>query len=102
MIGALISPADVAERILYPALEEVEPMLEVEVPRERSSPLMGNGSPMDSLALVTYLVAVEARLESQTDRPIRLVNENAMSRGASPFRTLGTLADYIAELTSES
>lgn len=88
----------VFEEILLPLLGEVEEEVGEEIVKDRETPLLGEGSALDSLAVVTFLVSVEERLESETGREIRLVDERAMSKRASPFRTLGTLADHISEL----
>jgi acyl carrier protein len=59
--------------------------------------LLGGESPLDSLALVTFLVSVEEQIEAESSQTIRLVDERAMSRRESPFRTLGSLAEHISE-----
>jgi acyl carrier protein len=64
--------------------------------------LLGPGSALDSLGLVTLIVDVEQRLADEYDVSITLASENAMSRRQSPFRTVGTLADYITELATGS
>ncbi len=88
----------VFDEILVPLLGEVEEELGEEIARDRETPLLGEGSALDSLAAVTLLVSLEEQLESETGREIRLVDERAMSKRASPFRTLGTLADHISDL----
>jgi len=64
-----------------------------------STPLVGPGSVLDSMALVTLLLDVEQRLEEQAGVSVTLMNEQALSRRHSPFRTIGSLADYIVELS---
>ena len=65
-------------------------------------PLLGPGSTMDSMALVTLIVDVEQRLASDYDAVVTLASEAAMSRRQSPFRTVGAFADYIGELLKDS
>jgi acyl carrier protein len=65
-------------------------------------PLLGPGSTLDSMGLVTLIVDVEQRLADEYDITVTLASEMAMSRRQSPFRSVGTLADYIAELTVDS
>ncbi len=65
-------------------------------------PLLGPGSTLDSMGLVTLIVDVEQRLADEYDVSVTLASENAMSRRQSPFRTVGALADYISELTVDS
>jgi len=63
------------------------------------SALVGGDAVLSSLALVTYILDVEAFLDSDHGQPVTLVNEQALSRSQSPFRTVETLADYVLELT---
>jgi len=88
----------VFEEILLPLLGEIEEEVGEEIPGNRDTPLLGEGSSLDSLAVVTFLVSVEDQLESDTGQAIRLVDERAMSQRSSPFRTLGTLSDHISAL----
>ncbi len=63
------------------------------------SALVGAEAVLSSLALVTYILDVEAYLDGEHGVEVTLVNENALSRSQSPFRTVETLADYVLELT---
>lgn len=56
--------------------------------------LLGN---LDSLGLVSFLLDVELGI-AERGLELTIMDERAMSRYHSPFRTLGTLADYILEL----
>jgi acyl carrier protein len=60
--------------------------------------LLGTGSKLDSISLVTLIVDVEQRVATVYDLSVTLASEAAMSRRSSPFRTIGTLADYVCEL----
>lgn len=60
--------------------------------------LYGLGGVLDSLGLVTLIVAVEQVIEDELGETISLADEKAMSQKNSPFRTIGTLADYIVKL----
>ena len=63
--------------------------------------IYGDNSPLDSLALVSLIVAVEQNIEDKFDISITLADERAMSLENSPFRTVGSLADYIEALLKE-
>ena len=56
---------------------------------------------MDSLGLVNLIVSVEQNIEDDFDVSITIADERAMSQKHSPFRTVGTLADYIEILLKE-
>lgn len=58
--------------------------------------LFGDGGALDSMGLVTLIVAVEQAIEDKYDASAGLANEKAMSQSKSPYRTIGTLADYAA------
>jgi acyl carrier protein len=63
--------------------------------------LYGKKSILDSLGLVSLIVAVETAIEEELDVSITLADEKAMSQKNSPFKTIGTLADYIFLLLEE-
>lgn len=62
------------------------------------TPLFGRDASLDSLDLVILLVEVEGRLADRFGMEQPLSDDRAMSQQRSPFRTLGTLADYICSL----
>jgi acyl carrier protein len=59
--------------------------------------LFGRGAPLDSLGLVSVVTEIEERLEEEKGITVVLADERAMSRRASPFRTLASLVDYLEE-----
>ena len=63
--------------------------------------IVGKGGKLDSLGLVNFIVAVEQMIEDEFEVPIILADERAMFQNQSPFRTVGTLAEYIAMLIEE-
>ena len=63
--------------------------------------IYGDNSPLDSLALVSLIVAVGQSVEDEFGITITLADERAMSRSNSPFRSVASLAGYIEELLEE-
>lgn len=63
--------------------------------------LFGIGGALDSLGLVNLIVAVEQRVEDELGSTIVLADEKAMAQKNSPFRTVATLVDYIAQQLDE-
>ena len=57
--------------------------------------LFGNKGALDSLGLVTLLVNIEQKIESHYNTSITIADEKAMSLSNSPFKTIGSLIDYI-------
>lgn len=67
---------------------------------EESTELVGPNSVLDSMGLVTLVLDVEQRLDEQVGVTVSLMNEQALSRRHSPFRTIGSLVDYIIEISN--
>lgn len=65
----------------------------------RETSLYGGPSDLDSLAVVHLIVDLEDRLKKQYGLNWILADERALSRSHSPFRTMGTLSDFIMEIT---
>ncbi len=64
------------------------------------TPLFGERGHLDSLGLVSLVVAVEEAIEDRLGVSISLADERAMSQARSPFRTIGSLAEYAGTLVS--
>ena len=56
--------------------------------------LFGGDGFLDSMALVTLVVAVEQAIEEKFGTNVSLADPGAMSQEHSPYRTIGALADY--------
>ena len=56
--------------------------------------LFGEGGVLDSMGLVTLVIAVEQAIEDKYDVSPGLADEKALSQKHSPYRTVSSLADY--------
>jgi len=70
----------------------------IPVEQGRDAPLYGQEGILDSLGFVSFIVAVEQAIEENTGVAITLADEKAMSQRNSPFRTIGTLTDFVLTL----
>lgn len=70
----------------------------VDVDKGGDAPLYGKDAPLDSLSLVSLISDVEEAIEDDLDVAVVIANEKAMSRERSPFKTIGSLVEYAAEL----
>jgi acyl carrier protein len=90
-------------QLLYDSVDEINQ----ELPHDRQlqktpdTILYGQSGSLDSLGLVHLIVAIEQNLEEAFAKTIILADEKAMSQQRSPFRTIGTLGDYVAQLLEE-
>lgn len=60
--------------------------------------LSGQGGPLDSLELVNFIVVVERNIRLLTGKEVRLVTEEALARGSSPFLSLDALGKFVKEV----
>jgi len=67
----------------------------IKVPETR---LLGSGSVLDSMHLVSLIVTIEREVEDTFGVALTLVDERALSMKESPFRSIQSLADYIGIL----
>jgi acyl carrier protein len=65
---------------------------------DADTPLFGRNGILDSLGLVTLVVGVEQAIEDTFDACVGLADERAMSQTRSPYRTIGSLAEYAERL----
>lgn len=92
-----INAKQIQEIVLDAVAEFNRQMAESErIPVAPETRLLGKESTVDSLGLVGLIVLVEQKIGEAFDVPVTLVNEDAMSRGKSPFRSIQTLIDHVA------
>ncbi len=91
------------EQLIFRTIEEINSQLPKDqqlVPSSKTA-LYGRNGKLDSLGLVNLLVVIEQNIEDEFDVSITIADERAMSQNNSPFRTIGTLANYIDMLFKE-
>jgi acyl carrier protein len=64
--------------------------------------LVGSESVLDSMHLVSLIVAIEREVEDAFGVAVTLADERALSMQASPFRSIQSLADYIGILIRDA
>ena len=63
--------------------------------RGEDAVLYGREGVLDSLGLVSLVAAIEEGVQNRLGATVVLADERAVSQKESPFRTVGTLVDYI-------
>lgn len=71
--------------------------IEISQALDADTRLFGEGGLLDSMALVSLVIAVEQAVEEKYDTTVALADEKALSQRSSPYRTIGTLAAYAAQ-----
>lgn len=59
--------------------------------------LYGEGGELDSMGLVTLILALEQSIEDEFGVSVALADEKALSQTKSPYRSVASVADYAAE-----
>lgn len=68
-----------------------------QVPVAETTCLFGEGSQLDSLALVSVIVDVETNVSDTFGKRIELADDTAMRRTPVPFTNVATLKAYLLE-----
>ena len=88
---------------IFNAIDEVNQIAEPEqiLKKAQETVLFGEGSQLDSLGLVSLIVATEQQVQEAFGKSIVLADERAMSQKRSPFRTVSSLSEYIGTLLDD-
>ena len=86
--------------LVYAAIDEVNAQSANGAVLEKSpeAPLLAGKKGVDSLTFVNLVVALEEQIQSKTGNSVVLVDESSMALQANPFRTVGTLAEYVGQI----
>jgi acyl carrier protein len=87
--------------MIVDAYRQFVPPGEVTVSIGADTRLFGGDSPLDSTALVSLIIEVEQQINETYGIDVVIADDRAMSQAHSPFRTIGSLADYIETLLKE-
>jgi acyl carrier protein len=91
-------------QLIYEVVDKINEQLEEEQKLERSADtvLFGRSGKLDSIGLVNLIVATEEIIEDEFGVTITIADERAMSQKKSPFRTIGSLTNYVLMLLEEN
>lgn len=90
-------------RLIYGVIDDLNAQFPDESKLEKRSSfvLFGDSGSLDSLGLVSLIVAVEDKINEEYGFTISLADEKAMSQESSPFKTIGTLVEYLSVLIND-
>ncbi|MBL0305009.1 MAG: hypothetical protein IPQ25_02950 [Chitinophagaceae bacterium] len=90
-------------KLIYDSIDEMNLDLEdaEKISKTEETLIFGTGDSLDSLQLVNLITIIEQKLEEETGDFISLADEKAMSLDESPFKTVGSLKNYINTLINE-
>jgi acyl carrier protein len=87
-------------QVIFKAIDEINETLPKEqwVQKSIDTLLFGTSSKLDSLGLITLIVAIEQKIEEETKTAITLTDEETISYKNNPFQSVKTLTDHISFL----
>ena len=102
--GGIMVSRDKIIQTIFDVIDELKQQVPViqQLDKSVDTVLFGKSGQLDSLGLVNLIVATEQKIEEEFGVAMTLADEKALSRKSSPFRTIGTLADYISLLLEKS
>jgi acyl carrier protein len=59
------------------------------------------GWTLDSFGLTSLVIDLESRLLDQYNKSVQIVSDKMFSLDNSPFRTVGTLADFLVQICND-
>ena len=90
------------EELVMVSLADIFEELGVTIKVVPDSRIYGDGSSLDSMAVVSMIVDLETRLDEELDFVVSISDERAMSQKRSPFRDVPSMVEYLLLLYKES
>ncbi len=91
-------------RAVYRAVDELNKQLPkgVHVEKSLDAELYGKTGKLESIDVVNFIMEVEDQIREEFGVSVTIADDRAMSQQNSPFLTLGTLSEYLAQLLNEN
>jgi len=88
---------------VYSAIDEVnaQSAAGAAIAKTPDTRLLGGDQGLDSLTFVNLVVALEEQIQNGLGQSVVLVDEDSMALQDQPFRTVGTLADYVERIIAK-
>jgi D-alanine--poly(phosphoribitol) ligase subunit 2 len=89
-----------ALRCVFETIDQVNQQLPAakRLPRTVDAVIVGPGGALDSLGIVSFVIALEEKLGDELSRSVQLLDESVLSDATGPFHTAGSLAQYLLTL----
>ena len=89
--------------LVYSAIDDIDAVNAEGAPLQKApeARLLGSDSGVDSLTFVNLVVALEERIQKTLGKSVVLVDEDNMAAEEHPFRTVGTLSEYVDKVLNK-
>lgn len=88
---------ELLELVISTAREIGDPAIDACTDFGADTKLFGSEGLLDSMGLVTLVIAVEQDIEDRFGKSVALADEKALSQSRSPYRSVRTLVEYASE-----
>lgn len=91
---------DHALRLVFEAIDQVNQQLPAarRLAKQPDTIIVGPGGALDSLGIITFVIALEEKLGDELSRSVQLLDESMLSDADGPFHSVGSLAEYLLAL----
>ena len=91
-----------ADEIINEAIIEINNQFDdVNIENRPDFLLLDSDGTIDSVALVNLFITIETLIEEKTGKEISVVKEDSFESELTPFKSVGSLTDYIKSLLNE-
>jgi acyl carrier protein len=89
-----------AETLVHRAIDTINRQLPVErrLKKMPETVIIGPGGELDSLGIITLVIALEEMVSQAVGQPVQLLDETALASNNSPFQTIGSLTRFLEAL----
>ena len=92
-----------ASEIISKAIEDINDQFDdINIQNDPNFLLLDSESSIDSVALVTLFISIETLIEESTGKEVTVVKEDSFESEATPFKSVGSLTEYIESLLNET
>ena len=90
------------DEIINEAISEINNQFDdVNIENRPDFLLLDSDGTIDSVALVNLFITIETLIEEKTGKEISVVKEDSFESESTPFKSVGSLTDYIKSLLNE-
>ncbi|MDF2999964.1 MAG: hypothetical protein K0Q48_83 [Bacillota bacterium] len=95
---------ETVEELIQEAILELNEQMEEDrkVSYSEDLKLIGVNAALESISFVTLIAILEDLISDRLGKNIIIVNDRAFSQERSPFRSVGSLAEYVTGLLLET
>jgi hypothetical protein len=86
--------------LIYESIDRINEQLPPasRLARQPSTVIVGHGGSLDSLGIVTFVLALEEKSAGALGRPVQLFDPDSLAEAGSPFQTVDRLASHLMTL----